>query len=179
MIELNGHQLIFSFPEVEPPGTGTSERENCMKKIEIEKSESTETLLCSYKWLPVVQVICAIGVLLFWGYFFAMKNSSPPNTEIWLAYERSFPFADMLWITPLLFSSAFWLRRRNGKGIVTTIASGGALVFLGLVDVSFNIQQGMYTKSIFDAVLNGFTNFFCILFGLISIIMGWLLMHQN
>jgi len=150
-----------------------------MKKIEIEKSESTETLLCSYKWLPVVQIIVAMAILMFWGYFFAVEHSNPLNTKIFLAYEMSFPLPDILWITTLLFLSAFWLKKGNRKGIATTVASGGALVFLGLVDFSFNIQQGMYTKSIFDAILNGFANLFSLIFGLISVLVGWKLIDQK
>jgi hypothetical protein len=131
-----------------------------------------------YVWLVIGQITCATGILIFWGSFFFLKNTYSNNLEIWLAYERSFPFADIFWITPLLILSAFWLSKKNRKGIVTTIASGGGIVFLGLVDTAFNIQQGIYTKSFLDALLNGFLNLFCVLFGLISVLMGWLFIKK-
>ena len=154
------------------PVTGKRERETCMKKIKIEKSESCEIVFCPYGWLSVVQIIVAMGILIFWGYFFAVEHSNPLNTDIFLAYERSFPLPDILWIAALLLLSAFWLKKGNRKGIVSTIAAGGALVFLGLVDFSFNLQQGMYTKGLFNAMFNVFVNLSTLGFGLTSVIAG-------
>lgn len=147
--------------------------------LESGKSYGHNSLLRWLGWFPVGQILFGTGVLFYWVYFFLLEDSNPANSGIWLAYERAFPYADVIWITPLLFLSVFWMSKQNPKGIVTTIASGGCLVFLGLVDVTYNIQQGIYAKSIFDAVLNGFINLFCILFGLISVVWGWYLIKNN
>lgn len=132
-----------------------------------------------YVWLVLGQIVCAIGILVFWTWFFFLGDTVQSESEIWLAYENSFPFADIIWIVCLLILSAFWLLKRNLKGIVTTIASGGGLVFLGLVDISFNIQQGIYTKSLFEGLMNGFLNLFCVSFGFISVLTGWSLLKNS
>lgn len=129
--------------------------------------------------LPAIQVVAAMGIILFWVYFFALENSNPPNTDIYLAYERSFPVPDILWIAMLLLISALWLRKGDEKGVITTVASGGAMVFLGLLDISFNVQQSIYGKSVMDAMLNGFINLFCLSFGTYSIVIGWKLYQRK
>ena len=135
--------------------------------------EIARKFMKKYKWLPVMQIITAMGITGFWIYFFILENTPSANNEIYLAYERSFPLPDILWVNILLFLSAFWLRKENPRGIISTIAAGGALVFLGLVDFSFNFQQGIYAKSLVDGVMNGFINSFCLFFGLVSIFIGW------
>ena len=42
-----------------------------------------------------------------------------------------------------------------------------SLIFLGLLDFSFNIQNGMYTISLMDMLLNAFINLWCVVFGII------------
>ena len=43
----------------------------------------------------------------------------------------------------------------------------GALIFLGLLDFSFNFQNGIYALSTADLLLNGFINLWCVVFGII------------
>jgi len=59
-------------------------------------------------------------------------------------------------------------RRRGGQ--VLSLVAAGALIFLGLLDVSFNVQQGMYSGALWDALLAGAINTWCIGFGLFVII---------
>jgi len=39
-------------------------------------------------------------------------------------------------------------------------------MFLGVLDFSFNIQNGMYAISALDLILNAFINLWCVVFGL-------------
>ncbi len=43
----------------------------------------------------------------------------------------------------------------------------GALIFLGLLDFSFNYQNGIYALSTADLLLNGFINLWCVIFGIV------------
>ena len=46
-----------------------------------------------------------------------------------------------------------------------SLTAAGSLVFLGLSDFSFNIQNGVYLTSRVDMVLNVFLNVWCVGFG--------------
>jgi hypothetical protein len=50
-----------------------------------------------------------------------------------------------------------------------SLVAAGALIFLGLLDFSFNLQNGVYTASTLDLAINGFINAWCVGFGLFLI----------
>ena len=116
--------------------------------------------------LAIFQLIGAVGIVGFWIYFFLVENKNPDNSEVYLAFERSFPVPDLLWLTPILIVAAMGLIFGGWYGIFFTIAAGSALIFLGLLDISFNIQQGGYKKKISDAIMNFIINGFCIALGI-------------
>jgi hypothetical protein len=68
----------------------------------------------------------------------------------------------------LLASGILWLRQ-NPLGKTLSLVAAGALIFLGLLDFSFNIQNGIYLASALDLVLNAFINAWCIAVGLVII----------
>ena len=117
-----------------------------------------------------LQALFAAGIVLWWAFFFAVSRYDPANTAVYLGYESAFPLADLVWLVPLLYSAARANARGDNSAPIWTAASGGALVFLGLLDASFNLQNGIYLKSLADGLLNGFINIACIAFGLWSIV---------
>ncbi len=121
------------------------------------------------KTVAVIQTLFAFGIVVWWGLFFALFQHDPANTSAYLAFERAFPLPDLVWLTPLLVQAARANLRRSPYALLWTAAAGGALVFLGLLDASFNLQQGIYTRSLGNGLLNGFINVACIGFGLASI----------
>jgi cbb3-type cytochrome oxidase subunit 3 len=123
--------------------------------------------------LAIFQILIAIGFIGFWIYFFAVENKNPENSETYLAFERAFPVPDLGFVTPSLFVSAVGLFLNEPYGIFFTIVSGSALLFLGLLDISFNIQNGGYTKDISDTIMNLFINLVCVIFGPIFLIYGF------
>lgn len=58
------------------------------------------------------------------------------------------------------------LRGRPGGGRMALVCSG-SLIFLGLLDFSFNIQNGIYFISAAELLLNGAINLWCVAFGLV------------
>ncbi len=125
------------------------------------------------RWLGTMQWATALGIVAFWVYFFAVENRRPDADSTWLAFERSFPVADLLWLTPLLGWGGWSARRGRATAIPCALAAGGAMVFLGLLDASFNLQQGRYTLSLLDGLLNGFINVYCVVFGVMLIRVTW------
>ena len=96
--------------------------------------------------MAILQILFGIGILCFWIYFLIVENKDPKKTEVYLVFERSFILPDIGWVTPCLFISAIGLLTNQGYWIFFSIAGGSAIVFLFLLDFSFNIQQKTYSK---------------------------------
>ncbi len=121
------------------------------------------------KSIALWQTLFAAGIVLWWALFFFVFRNDPHNSAAYLAFESAFPLPDLVWLTPLLVQAAKANRQASPLAPVWTAAAGGALVFLGLVDFSFNLQHGVYARSLGDGLLNGFINLACVSFGLISV----------
>ncbi|MFZ5630869.1 MAG: hypothetical protein ACOY5B_17175 [Spirochaetota bacterium] len=144
--------------------------------------------------IAILQVVLALGFTGFWLlYFFedACRTQGPQlaaclasgNTgsclgpalscERYLAFENSFPLPDLGYIVPLLVASAWglWLNRR--WGYLAGIMAGSALIFLGLLDISFNLQNARYSIGLIDAAMNVLINAVCVIFGPLLIRFCW------
>ncbi len=119
----------------------------------------------------------AAGIVLWWAAFFLAFRHDPATSPEYLAFEGAFPPADLGWLAPLLIVAAWGNLRGFRWGTPLTMMSGAVLVFLGLLDVSFNLQNGIYSRSAADAVLNASLNVACLTFGLVSVM--WALRQQN
>jgi len=123
--------------------------------------------------VAVFQILIAIGIIVFWVYFFRYENKNPEKGAVYLGFERSFPPADLGWVTPTLLISALGLLLDQLFGIFFCIISGSALIFLGLLDISFNLQQGGYKGKRSNIILNLTINLICIIAGPLFLLYGW------
>ena len=96
--------------------------------------------------IAILQILFGMGIISFWIYFLIVENKDPEKTEVYLVFERSFIIPDIGWVTPCLFISAIGLLTNQAYGIFFSIAGGSAILFLLLLDFSFNIQQKTYSK---------------------------------
>lgn len=122
------------------------------------------------KTIAVFQVITAVGLILFWIGFFTVGLAPEAPPPCYFIFEHSFPLPDILLAIALLVA-AFSLIRGNQFGKTLSLAAAGALIFLGVLDFSFNIQNGMYAISVVDTILNGFINAYCMIFGVAVIVL--------
>jgi hypothetical protein len=122
--------------------------------------------------IVVFEFFVATGIIGFWIYFFLVENKNPERSEVYFGFERSFPLPDLGWIAPCLIISAIGILTDQSYGIVLLIAGGGALIFLGLVDTSFNLQNKGYTSKIGDTIMNICINAASLIFGIIFILYG-------
>ena len=123
--------------------------------------------------IAILQIIFGIGILLFWIYFLLVENRDPEKTEVYLVFERSFILADVGWITPCLFISAFGLLTSQSYWVFFSIAAGSSILFLFLMDFSFNIQRGNY-KRIKENFLEVIVNILCLIGGPLFMIYGFI-----
>lgn len=115
--------------------------------------------------ISALEIVTGAGILLFWIAFFTfgMAPENPPAG--YFAYEHSFPLPDGLMCILLIVAGILLLKNVKAALVLSLVASG-ALMFLGVLDFSFNIQNGIYAASTVDLVLNAFINAWCVGFGL-------------
>ena len=115
-----------------------------------------------FKTTYTLQLLTAIGLILFWTAFFTFGFENPNYPSYYSKFEHSFPLPDSFLCIVLLIA---YFNRNNIKWKDYTLVAAGAMLFLGLCDFSFNILNGMYNVGIIDGILNAFINIWCVGFG--------------
>lgn len=118
--------------------------------------------------LVTLQFAFAAGIATYWAVFFvegAAAFAGGVDPSAFLAFESAFPVADGCLAVTLAIAGR-WLLRRDSRGVPLTLVASGALVFLGLLDAAFNLQNGAYGGAPARAAVNGFLNAACILGGI-------------
>ncbi len=119
--------------------------------------------------IAVLELLTAAGLILFWIGFFTIGLAPKNPPKGYMEYEHSFPLPDGL-LAVLLLVAGILLLMNNPLGGKLSLIAAGALIFLGVLDFCFNIQNGVYKISVGDLVTNAFINAWCVGFG-IAIIM--------
>ena len=116
--------------------------------------------------------LSAVVTLLYWATFFTSGDVQSSEAECYLAFERAFPAAD-LWLAAACLAAAEGLRRRREWAVLFGIAAGSAAVYLGCMDVLYNLENGMY--AVWSAPMVGeiVINLFCLTFGPFLLVWFW------
>jgi hypothetical protein len=109
------------------------------------------------KTMAVLELLTGIGFILFWTGFFTIGLSPENPPQCYFAYEHSFPLPDIILSIAILASGILLLKNKESGRTLSLVCSGG-LMFLGILDFSFNIQNGIYLISTLDLILNAFIN---------------------
>lgn len=130
---------------------------------------SEDTIVGRRLWLLVLlELVIATGIVGYWTCFFVVGAPSLICGQLrdgYLMYERAFPVADGLLCVALIVGTVGLLRRR-AYGLILSIAAGGALVFLGVLDATFNLTNGIYSLGICVGIVNALMNLACIASGM-------------
>jgi len=129
----------------------------------------------------VLMLLTAIGTILFWVIFFADLDTQRESifalqSEAWFAWELSFPLADG-WVILTALLGAIGLWRSRPAGLLFGLVSGGAMVFLGLIDVLFFLENSLYLPMNAEAAVELFIHLWMTGFGLFVIAIIW--KHRN
>lgn len=116
--------------------------------------------------VSILGLITGAGLLLFWIGFFTVGLAPENPPPCYFVYEHAFPLPDII-LALVLIAGAVLSLKGKPHGAKLLIAGGGALAFLGVLDFSFNIQNGMYAISTLDLVLNAFINLWSAVFGVV------------
>lgn len=118
--------------------------------------------------LALAQKIAAGIVAAFWVSFLGEYKELPAAI---VDFEWNFVAPDLLWIVaPLLFASHLLVTGHRKARIACAIA-GGALFYLGFLDVMYNLLHGQYwtPRGFLDAAVN----LACLAFGAVNMRYGW------
>ena len=127
------------------------------------------------KFAAIMELAIAVGIISFWIAFFSadLVNIDDPHLEeIYMAFESAFPVADIS-LSIVLIIGGIGLLKKMPFGFLFSLLGGASLIFLGLLDVSFNTQQGIYLLGIGEAILNISINLLCLGGGVFLIVTIW------
>jgi hypothetical protein len=125
----------------------------------------------------ILMLLTAAGTLVFWVAFFAGYEAQrdcylAQECNCWFPWERSFPAADA-WTAALCILGATGLWRVRPAGLLYSLVAGGALVFLGLIDALFFLQNGLYWPLNGDVAVELFIHVWTVTIGLSAIACVW------
>ena len=120
--------------------------------------------------IAILELLTGVGLILFWIGFFTIGLAPKNPPKGYMEYEHSFPLPDGL-LAVLLLVAGTLLLLNNPLGSHLSLIAAGALLFLGVLDFSFNIQNGVYKISKSDLILNAFLNIWCVGFGIAIAVM--------
>jgi hypothetical protein len=122
--------------------------------------------------LAVVLLVFALGVTAFWIEFFTSGAVSMSDDPAYLEHEISFPAADGYMVVCSILC-AIGLIRRRPWALLFGIMAGSAIIFLGLMDTLYSIQQGVFLKFDAAAAESFFICATCLVLGPITIVYLW------
>jgi hypothetical protein len=92
-----------------------------------------------------VLIFGVLATLAYWIVWFGVDRDilASAHTESYYAFENAFPAAD-LWMAGCGLAAIVALVRRRASSLVWIIAAGATSVYLGLLDVLFDLENGIY-----------------------------------
>jgi hypothetical protein len=114
----------------------------------------------SVKVVSVLLDLTGVMTVVYWVLYFATGVVQAETSEVYIAFENSFPLADA-WMAAACFAGAAGLFLRRHWGLLFGICAGATMIFLGCMDVLFNLEQGMYAvmngEMVFETLINVWT----------------------
>ena len=125
----------------------------------------------------IFQLLIVVGLIGFWVmfYFTEYKNEERKMPEVEYRHELSFPLPDLGWVLPNLLISAIGLLLGEDFGYFFTITAASGMMFLGLIDLAYNLQNGGFNtkEKGFDAYMSIFIVSVMLILGPIFLVYGW------
>jgi hypothetical protein len=121
-------------------------------------------------WLLIAT---SAGTLLYWLDFFLAGTVYVVNEDWYLKFQHAFPAADA-WMAACALIAGVGLLRCSPWANQFALLAGSAMVFLALLDITFNLANGLYRLA-FSSVEMGMEaaiNLWTLSFGAIAIVVG-------
>lgn len=93
--------------------------------------------------LGVVLIVGAVVTALYWWSYFSGGDVKVSDERWYEAFESSFPVADG-WMALCMMAAGIGLLRNRPWASPAGLLAGSALIFLTAMDVTFNVENGLY-----------------------------------
>jgi hypothetical protein len=129
-----------------------------------------------WKWVVIGALwLFAVGVVLFWVSFFGGGAVHASSAACYLVFERNFFAADIFTALAGLVCAEGLRRGREWARVWGGVAAGGIL-FLGFMDVSYNLLNGLYDHVSTAMIMENGINVYCFTVGPFLI---WYLLRRH
>jgi hypothetical protein len=117
-------------------------------------------------------------VLLFWALYLSDAATLGQEDPLRATFEGAFPLADVVFAGALIATGVLFLRRHAAAPFVLVIAAAMS-VYLGILDVTFYAEHGLYTPLSADAAAEMAINTLCIGGGVFGLKAAWRLWSER
>ncbi len=122
--------------------------------------------------LAVILIIFAALTVAFWLEFYTSGTVAVSDDRAYIEHEQSFTVADV-YMSLCAIIGAIGIIRQRPWGLLFGLLAGSAIIFLGLMDTLYAIQQGFFTEFSHAFVENLIISTACLTLGPFTIIYIW------
>ena len=92
-----------------------------------------------------VLIFGVVATIAYWVVWFGVDREilASAHSQSYYAFENSFPIADA-WMTFVGSAATLALFHRRASALLWSIAAGTTSIYLGLLDVLFDLENGIY-----------------------------------
>ena len=122
-----------------------------------------------------VLIFGVLATLAYWVVWFGIDREilASAHTATYYAFENAFPLADM-WMTLTGLLASVALVRRRSSALLWCVTAGAISIYLGLLDVLFDLENGIYRSPDTGGVLvELLINVLTLSMGLVVLIWAW------
>jgi hypothetical protein len=116
----------------------------------------------------------AVTALYWWSFYFggAVRTS---DARWYTAFESSFPVADG-WMALCMLAAGVGLWLGRAWGARAGLMAGAALLYLAAMDITFDIENGMYALAITNDAMRFeiFINVTTVILGIATLAVSWI-----
>jgi len=116
--------------------------------------------------------VAAVGTTAYWIVFFTSGAVQVQDDAAYLAFEKAFPLADG-WMAACAALAAVGLWRGRPWGLLFGLLAASSLVFLGCMDILWNLNTGSYAIASGAMTAEIVINVFCLAGGVLLIPYLW------
>ena len=127
------------------------------------------------RFILAVLVFGVLATLAYWLVWFGIDRDllASAHTDSYYAFENAFPIADA-WMIACGIAAGVALVRRRASALLWIIAAGATSIYLGLLDVLFDLENGIYRSPDTGGVIVEIAiNVLTLAFGTLIMIWAW------